>query len=58
MDVMLSIMVTREIAASLDQVWDIISDIDNEPHYWHGTKSVKNINKDGNNNRKRDSHSL
>jgi Polyketide cyclase / dehydrase and lipid transport len=48
MDGMLSIMVTREIAASLDKVWDIISDIDNEPRYWHGTKSVKNINKDGN----------
>lgn len=48
MDVMVNIMVTREIAASLDKVWDIISDIDDEPHYWHGTKSVKNINKDGN----------
>jgi hypothetical protein len=48
MDGMLSIMVTREIAASLDKVWDIISDTDNEPRYWHGTKSVKNINKDGN----------
>jgi ribosome-associated toxin RatA of RatAB toxin-antitoxin module len=44
---MVSIGVTREIPASLDKVWDIISDIDNEPHYWHGTKSVKNINKDG-----------
>jgi carbon monoxide dehydrogenase subunit G len=42
-----SIWVTREIPASLDKVWDIISDIDNEPHYWHGTKSVKNINKKG-----------
>src|ERR1051325_11958387 len=48
MDVMVNIMVTREIAASLDKVWDIISDIDDEPRYWHGTKSVKNINKDGN----------
>ena len=47
-DVMVNIMVTREIAASLDKVWDIISDIDDEPRYWHGTKSVKNINKDGN----------
>ena len=41
-------MVSREIPASLDKVWGIISDIDNEPSYWHGTKSVKNINKDGN----------
>jgi hypothetical protein len=45
---MVSIMVSREIPASLDKVWGIISDIDNEPSYWHGTKSVKNINKDGN----------
>jgi polyketide cyclase/dehydrase/lipid transport protein len=41
-------MISREIPASLDKVWGIISDIDNEPRYWHGTKSVKNINKDGN----------
>ena len=45
---MVSIVVTREIPASLDKVWSIISDIDNEPRYWHGTKSVKNIHKDGN----------
>src|SRR5919206_2253613 len=45
---MVSIKVSREIPASLDKVWSIISDIDNEPRYWHGTKSVKNIHKDGN----------
>jgi hypothetical protein len=45
---MVSIKVSREIPASLDKVWGIISDIDNEPSYWHGTKSVKNIHKDGN----------
>ena len=44
----MSIIISREIPASLDKVWGIISDIDNEPRYWHGTKSVKNINKDGN----------
>jgi hypothetical protein len=44
---MVSIGVTREIPVSLDRVWDIISDIDNEPHYWYGTKSVRNINKKG-----------
>lgn len=42
------IIITRDIAASLDKIWGIISDIDNEPRYWHGTKSVKNIRKDGN----------
>jgi ribosome-associated toxin RatA of RatAB toxin-antitoxin module len=44
---MVSIWVTREIPATLDKVWEIVSDIDNEPHYWHGTKSVKNITKKG-----------
>src|SRR5919202_106513 len=45
---MVSIVVTREIPVSLDKVWSIISDIDNDPRYWHGTKSVKNIRKEGN----------
>ena len=45
---MARIIVTRDIAASLDKIWGIISDIDNEPRYWLGTKSVKNIRKDGN----------
>ena len=27
---------------------NIISDIDNEPRFWKGTKEVKNISKDGN----------
>ena len=35
-----SFNVSREIAAPLDKVWDIISDLDNEAQYWHGTKSV------------------
>lgn len=45
---MVTIQVTRDIRASLGEVWDIISDIDNEPTYWHGTKSIKNISKNGN----------
>jgi carbon monoxide dehydrogenase subunit G len=45
---MVTIQVTRDIRASLEEVWDIISDIDNEPTYWHGTKSIKNISKNGN----------
>lgn len=38
----------REVSASLDRVWEIIGDVDNEPRYWHGTKTVKNISKSGN----------
>jgi hypothetical protein len=32
----------------LDSVWKVVSDIDREPEYWHGTKSVMNIRKVGN----------
>jgi ribosome-associated toxin RatA of RatAB toxin-antitoxin module len=45
---MASVKVSREIAAPLDKVWAIVSDVDNEPQYWHGTKSVRNISKEGN----------
>ena len=36
------------INASPEQVWEIISDIDNEPKFWRGTKEVHNISKEGN----------
>lgn len=39
---------TVEINAPIDKVWSIISDIDNEPKFWKGTKSVRNISKDDN----------
>ena len=45
---MATIEVKIEINATVDKVWDIISDIDNEPKFWKGTKEVKNISKDGN----------
>lgn len=45
---MANVKVSREIAAPLDKVWAIVSDVDNEPQYWHGTKSVINISKEGN----------
>ena len=38
---------TVEINASRDRVWDIISDLDNESRYWHGTRVVENISKNG-----------
>jgi carbon monoxide dehydrogenase subunit G len=40
--------VSREMTAPLDRVWTVISDVDNEAQYWHGTKSVKNISREGN----------
>ena len=45
---MATIQVEVEINASIDKVWDIVSDIDNEPKFWKGTKQVKNISKEGN----------
>lgn len=36
------------INASADKVWDIVSDLDNEPKFWRGTKSIRNISRDGN----------
>lgn len=43
-----TVNISREIHAPLDKVWDVISDVDNEPQYWHGTKSIRDISKNGN----------
>ncbi len=45
---MATIQVKVEIDAPIDKVWDVVSDIDNEPVFWRGTKKVRNISKDGN----------
>tara|TARA_B100000029_G_scaffold93607_1_gene83677 strand:- start:1474 stop:1890 length:417 start_codon:yes stop_codon:yes gene_type:complete len=45
---MAKIEVSIDINSTIDNVWDIISDIDNEPKFWKGTKEVRNISKDGN----------
>src|SRR5215831_17421884 len=45
---MVEIKASRQINAPLEKVWTIVSDIDNEPLYWHGTKSVRNISRNGN----------
>ena len=45
---MATIEIEIEINASVDKVWDIVSDIDNEPKFWKGTKEVKNLSKEGN----------
>jgi len=43
-----SLNVTREISAPADQVWNIISNVDNETVYWSTFKEIKNINKTDN----------
>ena len=45
---MATIEVEVEIDAPQDKVWEIISDIDNEPKFWKGTKEVRNLSKEGN----------
>ncbi|QDI88368.1 SRPBCC family protein [Candidatus Nitrosopumilus sp. SW] len=45
---MATIEVKVQINAPIDKVWDVVSDIDNEPKFWKGTKEVKNISKNGN----------
>ena len=37
-----------KIDASPKTVWDLVSDLDAEPKYWKGTKSVKTISRNGN----------
>lgn len=45
---MATIEVEIEINAPIDKVWDVVSDLDNEPKFWKGTKEVRNISKEGN----------
>ena len=47
-DSMASIEVETEIDATPEKVWEVVSDIDNEPKFWKGTKAVRNLEKDGN----------
>jgi uncharacterized protein YndB with AHSA1/START domain len=42
------IKVSREISAPADQVWNIVSDVDDETKYWPTYKTIKNINKTDN----------
>lgn len=44
---MATIEVKIGINATVDKVWEVISDIDNEPKFWKGTKEVRNISKEG-----------
>ena len=45
---MASIEVETEINATPEKVWEVVSDIDNEPRFWKGTKEVRNLEKNGN----------
>ena len=37
---MITINASREMSAPLDRIWNVVADVDNEPEYWRGTKTV------------------
>jgi hypothetical protein len=39
------IRASHEISAPIDQVWNVVSNVDNETKYWSTFKAIKNINK-------------
>ena len=45
---MTQIQISTLINATLEKVWDIVSDLDNETKYWKGTKQIRNISSEGN----------
>lgn len=45
---MAKIAEVREADASVDEVWNIVSDVDRDPEYWSGLTSICNIRKEGN----------
>jgi len=45
---MATIAEVREMDASADEVWDIISNVDRDPEYWSGLTSIHNTRKEGN----------
>ena len=45
---MVRIAEVREVDASADEVWNIVSDVDKDPEYWNGLTSIRNIRREGN----------
>ena len=41
------IVVQTKVNSTVEKVWEVISDIDNEPRFWKGTKEVKTLSKEG-----------
>lgn len=42
---MVQISAFKTINAKREKIWEIISDVDSDPLYWHGIKKVKNLKK-------------
>jgi ribosome-associated toxin RatA of RatAB toxin-antitoxin module len=45
---MVTIAEVREVDASAEDLWEIISDVDKDPEYWSGLASIRNIRKERN----------
>jgi ribosome-associated toxin RatA of RatAB toxin-antitoxin module len=45
---MVTIAEVHEVAASAEDVWAIVSDVDKDPEYWSGWASIRNIRKEEN----------
>jgi carbon monoxide dehydrogenase subunit G len=45
---MVNFHTSKQINAPLSRVWLTMADLDREPEFWHGTKSIKNIKKSEN----------
>jgi uncharacterized protein YndB with AHSA1/START domain len=45
---MVEINASREVPASIDRVWNIVSDVDSELRYWRDLHSIYNVRRDGN----------
>ena len=39
---------SMEAACGIDRVWEVVSDVDNDPKYYEGLNSIKNVSKNGN----------
>ena len=40
---MAEIHASVDVNVTIDKVWDVITDLDNEPKFWKGTKEIRNI---------------
>ncbi len=39
---------STEVPAPIDRVWDVVADVDNEPQYYPGLNTIRNISRTGN----------
>ncbi len=45
---MVEIKIKLQINATTEKVWNVISNVDDEPKFWKGTTAIRNLAKDGN----------